>query len=113
MAIGELQQRWLSEGFPLIDDDQPGWSPRQAWQLIAEADQTLPAGQTLAVMLPLRADEFADRRPMLSRQVMWLDSSAAVTDQATADRELNTLLVADRARQDDADALRQANRCLA
>ena len=62
--------RWLAPGFPAIETPPPSTSVPVA-SLLREADAALPAGATLAVVVPAQLSGLDGERPRLSHAVDW------------------------------------------
>ena len=61
--------RWLAPGFPAIETPSPSSVPVAS--LLREADAALPAGATLAVVVPTQLSGLDGERPRLSHAVDW------------------------------------------
>jgi hypothetical protein len=67
---GNADWRWLSPGFPAIETPAPAGSVAVA-SLLREADSALPAGATLAVIVPQQLAGLDGERPILAHAVDW------------------------------------------
>ena len=74
-----VERRWLSAGFPALDEAPPPAAPQSTISLLRELDMRLPAGTPLVVLVPPVLDGVDAERPRLSRPVEWrvLDASPA------------------------------------
>jgi hypothetical protein len=67
---GNADWRWLAPGFPAIETPAPAGSVAVA-SLLREADSALPAGATLAVIVPQQLAGLDGERPILAHAVDW------------------------------------------
>ena len=63
--------RWLSPGFPSLDEPVPGGTPAIA-SLLRQLDAELPPDTPLTVVVPATLQGADAERPMLSRAVTWM-----------------------------------------
>lgn len=70
VSSGNADWRWLAPGFPAIETPAPSTGIPVA-SLLREADAALPAGATLAVVVPEQLSGLDGERPVLARAVDW------------------------------------------
>ena len=87
---GNADWRWLAPGFPAIETPAPKTGVPVA-SLLREADAALPAGATLAVVVPEQVSGLDGERPMLSHAVDWhvVPGTMASSEPAPASDKLD------------------------
>jgi hypothetical protein len=70
VSSGHSDWRWLAPGFPSIETPAPTTGIPVA-SLLREADAALPAGATLAVVVPDQVSGLDGERPVLAHAVDW------------------------------------------
>jgi len=70
VSLAGADWRWLAPGFPAIESQKPSARVPVA-SLLREADAALPAGATLAVVVPEQLSGLDGERPVLAHAVDW------------------------------------------
>lgn len=78
----DIQRRWLTAGFPWLDEIPDRPDAHAPISLLRELDMRMPAGARLVVLVPPILDGVDAERPRLSRPVEWrVIPAAGASDQ--------------------------------